>query len=137
MSFFVYRRKTRFAESDAAGIIHFSRIAQFVEEAEHAFLEQEGFPVWDSSTDAFRWPRVSYSATYSCPVFPMETVLIELDPVRIGKSSITWGWSLWREEPREECARGEMKTVCCRMEQGGLVSAPIPENLRDALTRGS
>ena len=39
----------RFADTDAAGIAHFSRMLTWVEAAEHAWFQQSGVPILDLS----------------------------------------------------------------------------------------
>jgi acyl-CoA thioesterase FadM len=134
MAYFIAQRQTQFAESDAAGIIHFSRLAVYVEEAEHLFFQKEGLPINLKNPESYRWPRVRYSANYLHPVFPMEMIQIELNPVRVGTSSITWQWEIWRQERSEQAAKGEMKSVCCKWSDGQILPHALPEGLRTKLT---
>lgn len=134
MAFFTAYRKATFADSDAAGIIHFSRFAVYVEEAEHLFLQKEGFPLLPRNPEALRWPRIRFQAEYLRPVFPLEDIQIELNPHRVGTSSITWHWKIYRQGSFELSARGEMKTVCCKLDHGQTAPCPLPESLRNLLT---
>jgi len=134
MARFVYTRRTHFAESDAAGVIHFSRMGCYVEEAEHAFLEERGFGIDLRDPAALRWPRVRFSAEYLGPVFPRERIEVVLETGEPGESSIRWRWSIRGATDGRRIAEGEMTTVCCAMEEGGrLLSRPLPEALRDVL----
>ena len=65
---FVLKRRASFAECDPAGILHFSRVACWVEEAEHAFLAQAAFPIDLHAKDALLWPRVSFEVEYHGPI---------------------------------------------------------------------
>ena len=42
---FVYHRRVTFAETDMAGIVHFSNFYRYMEEAEHAFLRSRGLRI--------------------------------------------------------------------------------------------
>ena len=136
MAFFISRRQAQFADSDAAGVIHFSRIAVYVEEAEHLFLQQQGYPIDLVSPEAFHWPRIKYSASYMRPIQPFESIKIELAPRRVGTSSITWRWLILKAEDDQEVAQGEMKTICCKLQDGSMKTHPLPEDLRRNLTSG-
>ena len=134
MPFFFIQRKTQLAESDAAGIIHFSNICRYVEEAEHLLLQKEGYAIDLSRPDALRWPRVRFSASYLRPILPLVTIQVELNPRRLGNSSVTWSWSIWNANRTEESARGDMKTVCCKWSGGQIQTHPLPEKLREKLS---
>lgn len=45
MTQFEFERRVEFCETDAAGIVHFSSLLQYVEQAEHALLRSVGFTV--------------------------------------------------------------------------------------------
>jgi acyl-CoA thioesterase FadM len=135
MAFYSYPRNPTFAESDAAGVIHFSNIARYVEEAEHAFLAEAGCPVDLLEADALHWPRVQFSAEFKGVMRPFQAIRVELEAEKVGGSSIAWGWVI-RSEEGECLAQGQMKTVCCRKEGDKLASAPLPESVRARLEKG-
>lgn len=137
MAFFTAQRNARFAESDAAGVIHFSCFALYVEEAEHDLLATLGFPVQLRGTEALHWPRVSFEASYTGPLLPFEKVQVELDPEEVGERSIFWAWKILKTSDGEEVAAGSMKTVCCRSSASGLTSTPLPADLKTALMTGA
>ena len=129
----VYHRTAQFAESDAAGVIHFSWYARYVEEAEHYALAQIGYPLQLTEPGGFLWPRLDFSAHYARALLPMEAFRVELSLVRAGRSSLTWGWTIKREGEEEKLAYGEMKTVCCVARKGKMESIELPPELRRKL----
>lgn len=133
MAFFFYDRTTQFSESDAAGIIHFSKIACYVEEAEHHFLAKAGFPVNLQDLSSCRWPRVNYKCSFSHPILPFQSIRITLAPIYVGKSSINWSWLIVDKVSGSGLCKGEMKTVCCKQEGERLEVCPLPEDLRKQL----
>lgn len=133
MAFYSYSRMAQFSDSDAAGIVHFSRIACFVEEAEHSFLEGAGYPVQLQNPEAYRWPRVQFQASFNRPILPFETVSVELYPGYVGTSSILWKWSIWKKNIPDPMMVGEMKTVCCFQRGGRIEKARLPDDLRALL----
>jgi 4-hydroxybenzoyl-CoA thioesterase/acyl-CoA thioester hydrolase len=137
MAFFTAQRNAQFAESDAAGVIHFSCFALYVEEAEHDLLATFGFPIQLHGPEALHWPRVSFEASYTGPLLPFEKVQVELDPEEVGERSICWAWRILKTADGAEVAAGSMKTVCCRFTESGLTSTPLPADLKTALTNGA
>ncbi len=126
---FVYARQAQFAECDPAGILHFSRVACWVEEAEHACLAAAGFPLNLQAEDALLWPRVSFEVEYLAPIPLHQEFELRLLAVKPGKSSLTWTWELGAGE--QLFARGSLKTVCCRREGEGLRPQALPDALRE------
>jgi len=131
MAGFSYFRTVSFAECDPAGVAHFSRMACWVEEAEHEFLKQAGYPVQLDSPEALYWPRLSYAADYASPIRNGEDVKVILQG-QPGTTSMTWTWSILHEE--KLVAKGTMKTVCCRKMEGALSPVELPEALRLRVT---
>lgn len=130
MSIFVSQRLTQFSESDAAGVIHFSNYAKYVEECEHMFLFKQGFAIQPGNLNSLLWPRLTFKAEYLRAIMPLEMIQVELDPARVGHSSITWSWAIWNSGRKEKMAQGEMKTVCCKAKGGKMHPIQLPEELR-------
>ena len=63
------QRKIEFADTDMAGIVHFTRFFVFMESAEHEFLRSLGTSVateWDGNK--IGWPRLAASCEYLSPL---------------------------------------------------------------------
>ncbi len=66
---FTYVRRVEFADTDAAGVAHFSAFFRFMEEAEHAFYRSLGSYAYRQGEDRVEgMPRVSVSCEYRRPV---------------------------------------------------------------------
>ena len=85
----IYARRITFADTDAAGVAHFSRLATIVEEAIHAFFLKCGIPVLD---DSAAWPIVSLHIDYTAPLKFGDHVRIELRVQKIGGASLAWAF---------------------------------------------
>ncbi len=133
MAKWTFRRRVEFAETDAAGIVHFASLMIYMEQAEHAFLRSLGLSVFPKRGEEFTgtWPRVQASCEFFAPArFEDElTVLLEID--RIGGSSVTYRMEL--ERSGEAIAKGTMTSVHCLHEGDRLVPHPIPEEIRRRL----
>ena len=54
----IYRRRVEFAETDAAGMVHFSVFFRYMEEAEHAAWRAAGLDIFEGHEEQ-SWPRIS------------------------------------------------------------------------------
>lgn len=130
MSQFIYRRRVQFAETDMAGIVHFSNYYRYMEEAEHAYLRSIGLSVMMTMPDGtvIGWPRVRTSCAYEAPARFEDEIDIHLTVSRKGVKSLTLDMEFWRGETR--IAKGTMKTVCCIVSHDSeLTSIAIPPEM--------
>jgi acyl-CoA thioester hydrolase len=126
---FTTTRRMEFADTDMAGIVHFSRYTIFMETAEHEFLRSIGTDIhFERDGDTVSWPRVSVSCDYARPAYYGDEIEIAVTVNRRGGKSVTYGFTFRRDG--EELARGAITTVCCICNHGEpLRSIPIPEDI--------
>ncbi|MDR1497484.1 MAG: acyl-CoA thioesterase [Puniceicoccales bacterium] len=127
---FEYARRITFAETDGAGIAHFSRFSRWVEEAETAFWRVHGVEVpFVEEGRLFGFPKVSFSIRYRAPVRCGEEIGVEIEPQVLGAGRITWGFRVKRGEVI--CAAGKMVVVFAQAEplRGGLMTHEMPEKM--------
>jgi acyl-CoA thioester hydrolase len=132
---FIYSRRVEFAETDAAGIVHFSAFFLYMEQAEHAMWRHLGLSVFPMTTSVgeVSWPRVSASCQYRGPVRFEQTLDIHLHVGRLGEKSITFQYEMFLNSAK--VADGETTVVCCRLSEGHKIeSVRIPEDVRIKLT---
>lgn len=101
----IYQRCAHFADTDAAGVVHFAKILCYAEEAEHDLLARLGIPLLAGGG----WPRVKLSCEYIAPVKAGDELQVTISPDQLGRSSITWKFSISCKG--KLVASGEMKTV--------------------------
>jgi acyl-CoA thioester hydrolase len=65
---FVHRIRTRFAETDAMGIIHHAAYLPYLEEARVAYLRQLGHPYDEVRRDGFNFAVIEVAVRYRKPV---------------------------------------------------------------------
>ena len=131
---FVYHRRVSFAETDMAGIVHFSNFYRYMEEAEHAFLRSRGLRIKVDQPDGtvVGWPRVRGTCSFESPAFYEDELEIEVRIDRRGVKSLTMGFVIRRGT--RQLATGELKTVCCRFNaQGKFESIEIPADWAEKL----
>jgi len=128
------RRRVEFAETDMAGIVHFSAYFRYMEETEHAFLRSLGLSAHgELDGERVGFPRLAARCEFSRPLRFEDEVDVELRVLRVGNRSISYQF---RFELRGiEVARGEVTASCVRrLDDGGIESAPLPALFRARLT---
>ena len=130
-------RVVAFRETDAAGIVHFTRYFGWMEEIEHEYMRHLGFSVvWDDQDGTISWPRVHASCDYTSALKFEDIVASEIEVEKLGDSSVTF--HIWFRSQDRAVAEGRIVAVCCRVGQNDRPrSIPIPpwmfEKLRAAM----
>ena len=124
-------RRVDFADTDMAGIIHFSNYFRYMEFAEVAFLRSRGLSVsmtWGEEKLGF--PRVSTTCDFLYPIRFDDMVDIEVRVERVGRKSVTYTFDFTHQG--KPVAKGRISAVCCRMRPGmhQLESMDIPVDIR-------
>ncbi len=130
---FVHRRMVEFADTDMAGIMHFSAFFRFMESAEHALVRSLGLSIFgipdpDGGDTRVSFPRVNASCDFHSPARCEDELDIEVAVQRLGKSSVTYAFRFLSGD--HELAKGSMTCVCCRMRDGQKPEPlPIPADI--------
>ena len=134
---FVYTRRVEFADTDMAGIMHFSSIFRFMESAEHAFLRSLGHSViLSDSNPVMGFPRVRAEADFRRPFRFEDEIEIELRVREKREKSLTYGFALRKagDSSREVRAVGMITVVCvCQGEDGEMAAVELPSVLADKI----
>src|SRR5262245_33800898 len=135
-----HARRVEFADTDLAGIAHFSAYFCYVEEAEHALYRSLGLSVHTPGKDfSIGFPRLSASCDFLKALRFEEVVEIHLRVKRKGTKSITYRFTMSRAASNsgreaEAVAKGELAVVCCRCyPDGRMESVPLPPPLDRAI----
>ncbi|MGQ4430829.1 acyl-CoA thioesterase [Streptomyces sp. SAS_260] len=118
-------------DTDAAGIYHNTTVVRFAEAAEAELMRAYDIPGYFPVA-----PRVRYEVEFEASVRFGEEVETRVELIRLGRSSMTFGFEVWRtaadDGPNCRAARGSYVTVHVPdKEKGG--SAPWPAAWRAAL----
>jgi len=143
---FTHRRRVEFADTDVAGIMHFSNFFRFMEVAEHTFYRSLGFSVHpfrhgdeEGGHPKVGWPRVHASADFRLPLRFEEEVEIELLIEEIRSKTLGYYFRFWKnpdsEEDRVVAACGRFTVVCVSMdpETRGMKAVAIPDEWHEKL----
>lgn len=129
---FVLRRRVQFAETDMAGVLHFSNYFRLMEEVEHAFWRSHGRSVvMGEGADIVSWPRVTVRCEYRKPVRFEDELELRFFIREINRKSLSFEVVFFRDG--EKVAATHAKTVCCRMQHGRFQSIEIPPEIRAEL----
>jgi acyl-CoA thioesterase FadM len=85
----IHRRRVEFADTDAAGVAHFSRLLAMVEEAEHGFFRERGIPILTAES---AWPLVKTEVDFCGACRFGEEIEIRLGDFHPGKSSLAYAF---------------------------------------------
>ncbi|NUQ61424.1 MAG: acyl-CoA thioesterase [Pirellulales bacterium] len=125
---FRWQHRVEFAETDMAGIVHFSNYFRYMEMAEHAFLRSLGLSVHaDNGGRAVSWPRVRAECSFQSPLTFEDVVEVRLLVREKTSRTITYEFQL-AKDGGGPVARGSTTVVCVSIEPQSkrMKALPIP-----------
>ncbi|MBK6017878.1 thioesterase family protein [Streptomyces sp. MBT53] len=129
----MHRTRVEWIDTDAAGIYHNTTVVRFAEAAEAELMRAYDIPGYFPVA-----PRVRYEVEFEASIRFGEEVETRVELIRLGRSSMTFGFEVWRgasgDGPRRRAARGSYVTVHVPDKEAGG-SAPWPAAWRAALSR--
>jgi acyl-CoA thioester hydrolase len=129
---FTTKRRVEFADTDMAGIVHFSNFFRFMEAAEQEFLRSLGFGVsFDWQGERLGFPRVSVSCDYLRPARFEDVIDVAVTVENVGRKSVTYRFDFTLGGAA--IAKGQISAVCCRVVEHKLESVEIPPGIRAKL----
>ena len=109
---FTHKRTVEFAETDMAGIVHFSNFFRYMEATEHAFFASLGLDLHAESEGRMSgWVRVHASCDYRAPVRNRDPLSIHLTVIEKTSKSLRYRCVFRVDGSDQDVARGEMKVV--------------------------
>ncbi|MFQ6089960.1 MAG: acyl-CoA thioesterase [Candidatus Bipolaricaulia bacterium] len=121
--------KVSFGEVDYAGIVYYPNFFDYFQRVEEEFMEQVGFPYQRLLGEmGIGFPIVGVEASFKRPVRYSDTIEIILRVARLGKSSVTFSFQVFKE--REFCAEASITHVTIDLAKFAAIE--IPEELRAA-----
>ena len=133
---FSISRRVQFAETDMAGVVHFSNYFRWMEEVEHAFFRAVGLSVvMQHEGREISWPRVNVECEYFGPLRFEDEVQLRLRVMKLGEKSFTYEVDFMKSG--KQVALGKVTSVCCAVQpQGGFTAIAIPPEIKEKLTAG-
>lgn len=126
-----YARRVQFAETDQAGIVHFSWYFRYMEEAEHALWRAAGLSIAPADRVVV-FPRVAASFEYLAPLRFEDEFDVEIGIETISRRSIRYACTIRRGDTT--IATGSMTAACATKQPGEpLRGAAIPDDIASRL----
>jgi acyl-CoA thioester hydrolase len=120
VSEFHYKRRVEFAETDMAGIVHFSMLFRYMEEAEHAMWRAAGLSIGDR-TSGVGWPRVAAACEFRNPLFFEDEFEVWVRMSAARTRALDYEFTIVRGET--VIAVGTMTSVCVKKNADGVMKA--------------
>jgi acyl-CoA thioester hydrolase len=129
-------RRVEFADTDMAGIMHFSNFFRFMETAEHGFFRSLGLSIsMDKAHPEVGWPRVHAKCDFHAPLtFDDEVEIHMLVSEKKSKAlSYVFNFHKLNANPPLRVARGALTIVCVTKRDGKFSACPIPTAIADKI----
>jgi acyl-CoA thioester hydrolase len=135
---FRYARRVQFAETDLAGIVHFSWMFRYMEEAEHALWRAAGLSVAAPGSD-LGWPRVTARFDFRQPLHFEDEFVVDVRLAEVRTRALHYAHTIRIGET--VIGTGAMVAVCVRHGADGAmepitIPADIVARLRSVLDEG-
>jgi YbgC/YbaW family acyl-CoA thioester hydrolase len=124
----IIERRVGFAQTDAAGLIHFSTYFTFMEAAEaELFRQLEILLLWEEAGITYGFPRIDCQCSFRRPVAFDDLIRIEMQITGIQANRVSYAY-VFKAPSGRKCAEGSMVTAFAKRDPSGrLESADIPE----------
>ena len=128
------QRLVQFAETDMAGIAHFTNYLRYMEEAEHEYLRSRGLSVvMHDEKGSFGFPKMSARCDFARPVKHEQLLDITVSITADDGKTITYDCEFHCEGTA--VAAGQLKVACCRFPgDSPPYPIPIPDSIITALS---
>ena len=94
---FRYRRRVQFAETDMAGLVHFTHFFRYMEEAEHALWRAAGMSIARPGEHR-GWPRVSAAFQFKAPLRFEDEFEVSVELGKIGRRTLHYDFRIVKGE---------------------------------------
>jgi acyl-CoA thioester hydrolase len=126
-----YKRRVEFAETDAAGMVHFSVFFRYMEEAEHAVWRHAGLNIFEKHEEE-SWPRIAANFDFKAPLKFQDEFQVHTEIAAVTRSTIRWAHSITRGNVT--IGTGTVTAVhVAKNRDGSMKSDEIPEGVIAAL----
>ena len=123
------RRRIRWADTDAAGRLHFLRIFEYFEEGEGELLRSVGVRLFGGEYD---FPRKHVEASYHRVLEFDAPFILRVTVGKLGNTSIRYDYQIFDDESATQLAVEGAMTVVVINKEGKPIR--IPDEIREALS---
>lgn len=130
MPAFRYRRRVQFADTDLAGIVHFSVFFRYMEEAEHAWWRAAGLSIAPPGEPG--WARVAAAFDFKAPLRFEDEFDVFVEIAEVARRKVRYAITFTQGD--RLIAEGTMTTVpVAKTPDGQLKSRDIPDGIVEKL----
>jgi 4-hydroxybenzoyl-CoA thioesterase/acyl-CoA thioester hydrolase len=124
---FRYHRRVHFAETDLAGITHFSCFFRYMEEAEHALWRAAGLTIARAG-DETGWPRVAAAFEFKAPLRFEDEFDVAVRIANVSRRTIQYAFTISRDAT--PIGHGTMTSVAVHYGPSDTITAiDVPADL--------
>jgi YbgC/YbaW family acyl-CoA thioester hydrolase len=134
LSEFRYRRRVQFADTDMAGVVHFSWIARYMEEAEHALWRAAGLSIAQPGSHLV-FPRVAVTIDFVAPLVFEDEFEVHVRIEAMSRRTIRYAHTITRGDTI--IATGTMTAACVSADPAPMHAVDLPAEIRQQLGDGS
>jgi YbgC/YbaW family acyl-CoA thioester hydrolase len=132
---FTYRRRVQFAETDLAGLVHFSEFFRYMEEAEHALWRAAGMSIARAGEQT-GWPRLAASFDFRAPLRFEEEFDVQVRIADVTRKTLEYAFTIVRGDVR--IGEGRIKTALVSKRDGEPMKIlELPPEIIDKLRSAS
>ena len=123
----LYQRRVEFAETDAAGMVHFSIFFRYMEEAEHAVWRRAGMDIYANHEER-SWPRIAAAFDFKAPLRFQDEFEVRTEIGAVSRSTIQGAHTIVRGDV--VLGRGTVTAVyVAKNRDGSMKSTEIPAEI--------
>jgi len=127
-----HRDRVRWSDCDPMGIIWYGAYPRLFEAAEFELLRSCGLSYEALRGEGGVWlPRKAFTAEYHSPAQMDEEVIVAASVTKIGTTSLTWRFEVYRASDRAHRASARLTVVS--VEKDAMVKRRIPDSVRQQL----
>jgi acyl-CoA thioester hydrolase len=125
--------RVRWNDCDATGIIYYGAYVRLVQVAEEELFRACGLPFAALRREMGVWiPRKAFHLEFHSPAQIDEQVAVQVHFSKIGTTSITMQFEVYRASDRKHRATGSLTVVS--VDKATMKTKPLPENVKRALS---
>jgi YbgC/YbaW family acyl-CoA thioester hydrolase len=127
----------KWGESDPFGLVYFPRMLSWFNDTEHELFRTIGFPIEQQiQKDRTTFVMGEIHFRFIGPAAYGDRIRCIISLKELRERTVVWHFKAQKADTGDPITEGKATRVFARIqEDGNLKSAPIPENIREALTR--
>jgi len=133
MKTYEYQHVVAFEETNLLGNVYYVNFLRWQGRCRELFLREKAPSILHEIGRGLRLATVRCSCDYREEIAPFEVVVVRMSLLTLRQTSLTLGFDYIRAGDGATVAVGEQEIACLRGGATGVVAAPVPVELRDAL----